>query len=411
MPTVQLTARMLAATPDPNRELFLWDTLTVGFGVKLRPPAVDKRAGGRWFVLRYRMGRGRAAPERRMVIGRVGSPWTIETARDEAVRLLAEVAKGNDPQAKRKNVPRVFSDLVQNWLAEEVQPKRKARTFSDYFALVHRLAIPELGRKPVDTIVRADIQKLHHALRNTPAQANSIVRILSSFFTWCEDVAGVRPGGSNPCRKVKPYPEKARERFLSPLELAHLGRVLRVVERNRPYVAGAVRLLVLTGARLNEVLSMQWAWIDLGAGTVRLPDAKRGPRTVYLSAPALAVLAGLPRVRGNPYVIPGGKEGTHLINLEKPWLRIRKAALIPDVRIHDLRHSYASFAVNSRETLPMIGALLGHTQARTTARYAHLDNDPMRAANERIGEKIGVLLDPAKAGAVAEIRSSRRGTA
>jgi integrase len=298
--------------------------------------------------------------------------------------------------------------LVTVWLGEEIQPKRKARTFSDYFALTHRLAIPVLGKLPVDAIARADIQKLHHGLRSTPAQANSVLRILSSFFSWCEDVPGARPAGSNPCRRIKLYPEKPRERFLSPRELARLGRVLQVVERQRPYVAGAVRLLVLTGARLNEILSMQWDWIDLGAGTVRLPDAKRGPRTIHLSAPALTVLAALPRVKGNPHVISGGKEGMHLVNLEKPWLRIRKAALIPDVRLHDLRHSYASFAVNSRESLPMIGALLGHTQPRTTQRYAHLDTDPVRAANERVGQRIGSLLGTDRAGPVIDLRDGTR---
>jgi integrase len=173
-----------------------------------------------------------------------------------------------------------------------------------------------------------------------------------------------------------------------------LGDALAVADADPAnlYQVAAVRLLIFTGARMSEILTLRWEWIDLDNGLVRLPDSKTGAKTIHLSAPARAVLSALPRVKGNPYVIVGAKSGAHLVNLEKPWRRIRADAELPDVRLHDLRHSFASFGAGAGMGLPMIGKLLGHSHPQTTARYAHLDHDPVKAANEAIGRRIAAAM-------------------
>jgi integrase len=198
---------------------------------------------------------------------------------------------------------------------------------------------------------------------------------------------GERPDGSNPCRHVEKYAEHKRERMLSADELGGLANALKAPGRS-PYIVAAIKLLVFTGARLSEILNLEWDWIDFERGEARLPDSKTGAKTLHFPAPALAVLADLPRVEGNPYVIVGNVPGARLINLEKPWRAIRKTAGLDDVRLHDLRHAFASVAASSGMGLPIIGKILGHTQAATTHRYAHLASDPVNAAAAAVANKI-----------------------
>jgi len=224
-----------------------------------------------------------------------------------------------------------------------------------------------------------------------------VAALLSKFFNWCER-QGHRPDGSNPCRHVEKFGETKRERFLSAEELTRLGEALRAADAKRtasPWIIGAISLLALTGARLSEILTLKWEFVNLERAMIRLPDSKTGAKTLYLNAPALAVLNELPRVDGNPFVIVGERKGARLVNLQKPWRRIRKAAGLDDVRLHDLRHSFASVGAAGGMSLPLIGALLGHSQPQTTHRYAHLAADPLRAASETIAGSISSALDPA----------------
>ncbi len=158
--------------------------------------------------------------------------------------------------------------------------------------------------------------------------------------------------------------------------------------RITPWIAAAVRLLLFTGARLSEILTLRWSEVDFDNGLLRLPDSKTGAKTIYLPPPAIEVLRTLPRIDGDPHVICGAKSGAHLVNLEKPWRQVRKAADLGDVRLHDLRHTFASVAARNGLSLPVIGALLGHSQPATTARYAHPSADPLREAASRIAEEI-----------------------
>jgi integrase len=207
---------------------------------------------------------------------------------------------------------------------------------------------------------------------------------------------GLRPDGSNPARHVRKYREVKRERYLSTQELQQLGRTLAQAQAEgseSPFVLAAIALLVLTGARLTEILTLRWVEVDLERQLLRLADSKTGPKTIYLNDAATNLLRTIPRLADNLYVIAGAKKGARLVNLQKPWRRIRARAGLADVRIHDLRHSFASVAAGVGLSLPVIGKLLGHTQPVTTARYAHLAIDPIRAASNLIGDEIASVMN------------------
>jgi integrase len=284
--------------------------------------------------------------------------------------------------------------LAERFLQEHVATKTKPRTAIEYSRLIDNIIVRALGRKQVRDVTRADISRLHHAQRATPYAANRSLAVLSKMFALAEKW-GERPDGSNPCRHVERYTERKRERMLSAEEFGRLAEALKASSRS-PYSLAAIKLLVFTGARLSEILDLKWEWVDLERGEARLPDSKTGAKTLHLPPPALAVLSELPRVEGNPHVIIGHIRGSRLVNLEKPWRAIRDAAGLHDVRLHDLRHSFASVAASSGMGLPIIGKMLGHTQAATTHRYAHLANDPVRIAAATVANKIADAMQSAK---------------
>jgi integrase len=238
-------------------------------------------------------------------------------------------------------------------------------------------------------------------MSETPGAANRALALFSKMANLAERW-GWRPDGSNPCRHVDKYPEHRSERFLSDMEIARLAEALAESEQSSTEsssVIAAIRLLLFTGARLSEILTLRWEHVDFESQCLRLPDSKTGAKTIYLPAPALNILADLHRSDSNPYVIAGAKPGAHLVNLRKPWDRIRRRAGLQGVRLHDLRHSFASMAVAGGLSLPIIGALLGHTQPSTTARYAHLAADPLKQATDLIGQRIAAAM----AGTSAEV--------
>ncbi len=388
MPTGHISKRSVDASQPGVKDAYLWDDELAGFGLKVTP------AGRKVYVVQYRIG-GRKGRVRRVTIG-VHGRVTPDQARMEAKRLLGLVSAGHDPAEEKqqgKNKPALDS-LFELFFDEHVNVKLKASTASAYHRRYRLYISDSLRRRSAQDIVRSDLARLHVSMRDKPYQANATLAMLSKFFTWCEQ-HGYRPDGSNPCRHIQKYKERHRERFLSSLELARLGKALAEAETNEttsPYVIAALRLLLLTGARLSEILTLKWSYVDYENNLLRLPDSKTGAKVVYLNAPALQILTDLPRLEDNPHVICGGKVGAHLVNLQKPWRRIREAAGLDDVRIHDLRHSFASVAVGSGQSLPVIGALLGHTQPGTTQRYAHLAADPLRAASDAIGARISHAL-------------------
>ena len=400
VPTIKINKLTVDAIQAGVRDVISWDAELGGFGVRCRV------SGTKAYVLKYRhLGR-----QRWFTIGQHGAPWTPELARREAKRLLGEVAAGRDPAQARdtgKAAPTV-NRLIDQFLDEHVESKQKSRTAKEYRRLFDKLIRPSIGQLQVEAVTRSEIAWLHHDLRATPYQANRVLAVLSKLFNWAER-HGHRPDGSNPCRHVEKFKEVKRERFLSRSEMSRLGAVLIKAEQDgseMPSVVHAIRLLIFSGARLNEILTLKWSEVDFERNCLRLSDSKTGAKVIHLNAPALELLTSIQHVDGHPYVVVGRKIGAHLINLEKPWRRIRSAAGLEDVRLHDLRHSFAGVGAASGYGLPVIGALLGHSQAATTHRYAHLAADPLRQANDAIGRRIADALtaDVGEHGNVPPIR-------
>jgi integrase len=213
--------------------------------------------------------------------------------------------------------------------------------------------------------------------------------VLSKLMTWAED-QGLSNQVANPCQNIERYRENKRERYLSSDELQRLGDTLRDREAagENLFVIGLIQMLILTGARLSEMLTLRWDYVDTQRGLLRLPDSKTGAKTIRLNQAAKDVLARLPRLAKSPWVFPGHRQGQHLVNIQKPWRSIRAEAGLADVRLHDLRHSFASVAVEMGGSLPLIGHLLGHSKAQTTARYAHVAPSPAQEVAEATGRRI-----------------------
>jgi integrase len=388
-------------------EAVLWDTEVKGFGIRARS------AGGKSYILHYRLGTGRGAPLRKLTIGKHGSPWTPDMARAEAKRLLAEVAAGRDPavarQADRKAL--TFGELIDLYLGEGVAHKKPSTLKADRGRIEHHLR-PLLGELRADRISRADVERMRNTVaagktaqkiedgekrpsgsmaKGGKGVAAQCVTLVSAIFAFA-----IERGlcADNPARGVKKAPVRKVERFLSEAEIARLAAALDAeAERTgNPYPSAAIKLLLLTGCRRGEIVNLCWEHVDFERDCLRLPDSKTGAKVVYLNAPARALLQELPRMARNRRVIPGMRVESASAAIDNVWPSVRTAAGLADVRLHDLRHSFASVAAAGGLSLPIIGALLGHKHSTTTARYAHLSADPLRAANDAVGARIAAAM-------------------
>ena len=312
----------------------------------------------------------------------------------KAAETIARIKSGEDPGGKSGSTVTV-AELATRYFKEHVALHCKPHTAKLYRSVVERFILPAYGHLAVEDVDREHIADLHFELRDTPYQANRVLEIGNKLFNLAE-LWKLRTSG-NPCKFVRKYREKKRERFLNDEEFRRLGDVLTEMEAEKTlpvYPAAAIRLLMLTGCRRNEILTLKWEHVDLENGEIRLADSKTGARMVPLSPAAAQVLTQLPRVKGNPWVIPGFKPKRHLADLNHYWDRVRERADLQDVRIHDIRHSFASRALALGESLSMIGKLLGHNKIDTTSRYAHLPQDSIKASAARVADSIGAdILD------------------
>ncbi|WP_072387035.1 site-specific integrase [Hyphomicrobium sp. CS1BSMeth3] len=362
----------------------VFDPFLKGFGVRKQ----SKSATPTYFVLTRIAGR-----LRRMTIGKHGSPWTPSTARERANHLLQSVQTGNNPILEREAARAklmTFQELSVQFL-EIHGPTLKSRTLETYTDCIELRLRPAFAKKAINEITSQDVAKAHVSWREHKTAANNALTCLSSIFGWAEQQK-LLPKHSNPCPDIKRYKSNKKERYLTREELKRLGDILDAWEANgkiNTYAAFAIRLLIVTGARLNEILTLQWDNVFWEHRVLQLPDSKTGFKYIFLNDYALAILKHVPRLEKNPYVIPGKKKGQHFVGLTKIWFGLRTAAALENVRIHDLRHSFASFAITlAGSNIPVLGRALGHSNAETTARYAHIAKDPAAAMVDATGTHI-----------------------
>jgi integrase len=388
--------RISKATVDrlkpAEKEYIAWDSVKAGFGVRVAP------SGARSYLVKLRIGKGRSAPVRKPTIGTTDK-LTAEQARTLAGQWLGQAANGIDPTEQlRAERGMTMRQLLDRHLECYAKQHNREGTRDEYDRLT-KLVPDWLANKPIATVAKNDIERLHRSLCDTPFQANRMLALLSKAFR--------ETGGrdqDNPVRGVRRYHEDRRERFLSHAELARVTQAMAELfdsrRSGRQVSLDAIRFMILTGCRKGEALSATWNRFDLEKGAWTKPSAhtkQRREHRVPLSPPALQLLQSIPR--SGEYVFPGRKAGTHLGDIKKTWAVVCEKADIEGVRPHDLRHTYASLLAASGMSLPIIGALLGHTQPGTTARYAHLADDPLREATERVG----ALVDNLGAGKMARV--------
>ena len=335
---------------------------------------------------------------KQVTLGRVGTE-TVDVRRREAAVVIDRIKRGEDPIPPEPAPEPTVADLAERCLENYVAVRCKPSTARNYRLAIRHHILPALGEKALKDVGPEDVTALHHKLRDRPAAANQATWVLSRMFALAENW-GMVPPGRRPTRHVRQYRGTSRERFLTPEEYRHLGATLTRLEAEgsmMPSAVAAIRLLMLTGCRSDEILNLKWDDVDRTARVLRLRDTKTGPRMVPLTRPVLKVLDGIGREDGVPWVLRGAKPSSRLACLSHHWRRIRQETGLQDVRVHDLRHSYASRALALGEGLPAIGRLLGHVRVSTTAKYAHLVRDTEKAAAARTGDSIGVQIVPGRA--------------
>ena len=405
MPSVKLTKSAVDNANPKAADWFLWDTELKGFGLKV------SKGGRKSYVCQYRTAGGRSGDYRRLTIGQHGSPWTVEMARSTARQTLGRAANGEDPALEKQDLKKRLSvaELCDQYLLHGCGTK-KASTLATDKGRIERHIKPLLGRNKVQDVTRADVKKFlqdiaqgksaadvrtgkrgRAIVRGGQGTATRTVGLLGGIFAYAVDCSMIEV---NPVVGVKRFADKKGNRYLSQQELMALGEALRNAEseNENPSALAILKLLVFTGARKGEIETLKWSEVDFASGYLKLADSKTGQKAIPLNAGALQVLGGQERLFGSEHVFPAYRGGRYYQGTPKVWSRIRSSAKLDDVRLHDLRHSFASIAVSGGASLPIIGSLLGHAHSATTQRYAHLSDDPLRAVSDAVGNKIAASL-------------------
>ncbi|OWK28965.1 site-specific integrase [Sphingomonas mucosissima] len=435
----KLTKTIVDTLENRTSDYVEWCGVLKGFGCRVR------RSGSKTFIVQYRVG-GRTSPVRKVTIGSHGK-LTVEQARDAASKVLAKAELGEDVAGARakQRAGMTMAQLCDEYVLNGCDTK-KASTLATDKGRIERHIKPLLGRKRVGEVTRAHIDQFlrdvangktatdektvkHGRARVTGGKgaATRTVRLLGGIFSYAIERGYIE---TNPRHGVKLYKDGKGERFLSSGELRTLGEALREAEtvglpwrvsdgpnaKHRPKkgddareqispsAVAAIRLLLLTGCRAGEILNLEWQHVDFERGFLNLPDSKTGAKKVMLGAPALEVLSNLPRV--GRYVVPGADPKKPRSDLKRPWARIIAHAGLEGLRLHDLRHSFASVGAASGMGLPIVGKLLGHASSATTARYAHLADDPLRRASDSIAGTIAAALGVAPTATVIPLKGA-----
>jgi integrase len=399
----RITKRTVDSLQITGKDYVHWDGELKGFGVRVRA------TGAMSFVAVYRTG-GRNSPQRRVTIGAVGK-IEADKAREEAKSIILQAELGQDRAAeKAKARAEMTFDMVCNLYLKEGCETKKASTLATDRGRIDRHIRPLLGRKRISEITRADVERFMRDVaagktavdEKTKKRGRAIVEGGKGTATRTVGLLGGimsfavarQLRTDNPVRGVKRYADRKGETFLSALELAKLGEALSQLETEGANSAGIaiIRLLAFTGARKSEIASLKWSEVDLERGYLRLGDSKTGAKVIPIGAPACEVLALQPAYADKSYVFPAGRGDGHFQGVERVWMKVRARAGFPKLRLHDLRHSFASVGLARGDALPVIGAILGHADVKTTSRYAHLGDDPVKQAADGIAISVDLPL-------------------
>ncbi len=410
----RLTKRTVDSAHPEGLRFTVWDSDLKGFGLKVEP------SGSKTFIVRYRVGGGRRGTLRQFKVGRYGK-LTPEEARDEAINVLAQVELGHDPQAAKAAARETLTvaELCDLYLAEGVATKKASTLTLDKIRIARHIK-PLIGVRRITDVGSADIERLMNDVasgrvrsESTPhtrggrGAASRTVGLLGGIFKFA---VARKLCVENPAKGVARFKDSKRERFLSPKELGTLGDALTVAETEgaHPYHVAIIQLLALTGARKNEIARLRWSEVDHERGLLQLEDSKTGRKAIRLGAAAKELLSKIDRTK-SPYVFADPRDPTLAIrNLDWAWVGFRKRAGMEDLRIHDLRHSFASVALAGGSGLHLIGKLLGHADVATTNRYAHLADDPLKDAADRIAGSISAAMRGGLGADVHEIKGGIR---
>jgi integrase len=407
------------AKPEASRYI-LWDEKLKGFGLKVEP------SGTKTFIVRYRVGGGRSGTLREFKIGRFGK-ITPDEARAEAKKSLGRVEVGEDPQNQRAAARKVLTiaELCDVYLDEGMSTKKPTTQYLDRIR-INGFVRSHLGRRKITEVGREDVERLRDLIATGQAKgepltddekgalkrkdpnatglpsgrrvrggktaATRTIKLLNSMFKFA---IGRKLCKENPCKGVALFADVERERFLSTAEVASLGDALTAAteEGKHPYLAAIVRLLMFSGARKNEIARLRWSEVDLDRAVIQLEESKTGRKPIQLGAAALQVLNGIERTK-SLYVFPEPADPAKPIHgIDWYWVGIRNRAKLPGVRLHDLRHSFASAALGGGASLAVIQRLLGHKRIQTTMRYAHLADDPVKSAADAISNHLSAAME------------------
>ncbi len=414
----RITKRTVDSLQVTGKDYVHWDGELTGFGVRVRA------TGAKSFVAVYRTG-GRNSPQRRVTIGAVGK-IEADKAREEAKSIILQAELGQDRAAEKAKAraEMTFDKVCDLYLKEGCETK-KASTLATDRGRIERHIKPLLGKKRIGEISRPDIEKFMRDVANgktaadekTKKRGRAIVEGGKGTATRTVGLLGgimsfavsrqLRP--DNPVRGVKRYADKKGETFLSSAELAKVGAALAAAEEAgaNPAAVAIIRLLAFTGARKSEIAGLKWSEVDVERGCLRLGDSKTGAKVIPIGAPACEVLTGYPAT-GSVYVFPAASGDGHFQGVEKVWRNVRAAAGFPYLRLHDLRHSFASVGLARGDALPVIGAILGHADVKTTSRYAHLADDPVKVAADAISRSVQAAFTSKPSADVIPITAGKR---
>ena len=363
--------------PVAASDYVIWDNELAGFGLRVRP------SGKRYWFVRVRQ-RGK---HRRASLGCTEDVDAL-TARGEARKLLAEVALDGLPQRVGVKVAPVMSDYAEEFWTDYARHWKLSTQKRNREALKRHI-LPDFGPMRIDLVGRAEITRWRDSFADGRGMRfNRAIPVLAAMFKYAEQLGYIRKG-SNPCRGMPRYKANMKERFLSSVEIRRLAAELVADEAAYPNQVAIIRLLLFTGARVSEIRDLHWEWVQLPR--LMLPDSKTGPKTIFLNSQAVRIFDGIARREDNPFVFPNRK-GNCPTKLDLWWSRFRRRCALPDVRIHDLRHSFASVGVRDNVALATIGSLLGHFLPETTARYAHLADDIIAEAAQRVSGGLAETL-------------------